>query len=144
MRLLGPAILLGAAILGCQGVSEDTPSGSRPVVTDPVCGEVVEPSTPWKAVFRDNVYYFHSDGCRGRFAANPDYYAFGPFPDRGPRVYRQMALYTDPVCGRETTATAWWSEYRGRLYYFHDNECLLEFRFRPQAYVMPEHRLEAK
>jgi len=155
MKHIAWAILLGSVISGCASDTDTKPSfslepdaqpnRSRPLVIDPVCGEVVDPSTPLKAVYRDNVYTFHSDGCRERFAADPDTYAFGPVPTAEPRVYGKRVYYPDPVCGREVpSSTRWWAEHDGHAYFFHDQECLLEFRFHPQAYVAPEQRIEAK
>ena len=154
MKFLAWAVLLGGVLSGCA-YDPDTkpsftlepnvqPSRSRPVAIDPVCGITVDPSTPWKAVFSENVYYFHSEKCRGRFGAEPDYWAFGPYPDSRPRVERNMALFTDPVCGRETTETRWSMRHGDRVYYFHDNECYLEFRVHPQAYITPDLQPEAK
>lgn len=144
MKNLAPAILLFAALSGCAGSSALEPPKSRPVVLDPVCGRVVDPSTPWKAVHRDVVYSFHSEDCRGRFAADPDLFAFGSVQDQGPRVVGNRSYYTDPVCGLETPPTRWSSEYGGRVYYFHNEDCALEFRFHPQAYAQTASRLEAR
>jgi len=144
MKLFASAVLLCAALSGCAGSSALEPPKSRPVVLDPVCGRPVDPSTPWKAIHRDQVYSFHAEPCRERFAAQPDYFAFGPYPDQGPRVEGTLALFTDPVCGRETAETRWRTEVDNRAYYFHDQECYLEFRFRPQAYGAPEAHVEAK
>lgn len=144
MKLFVAAVVLGSVLWGCVGPEDRNPSRSRPVTIDPVCGEVVDPATPFRGEYRANLYYFHSDECRGRFAAAPDYYAYGLIPPREPRVEGNVALYPDPVCGRDTPSTRWSMEYGGRRYYFHDNDCLLEFRFRPQAYLTPNLQLEAK
>jgi len=144
MKQLASAILLFAAVSGCAGSSALEPPRSRPLVLDPVCGRVVEPSTPWRAVHRDVVYSFHSQECRERFAADPDTFAFGPVQEQGPRVVGNRAYYIDPVCGLETPPTRWSSEVGGRVYYFHDEECALEFRFHPQAYVGTAARFEAR
>ena len=154
MKLLAWVIVLGSVISGCASDADTKPSfsldpnvqpsPSRPVLLDPVCGEVVDPSTPWKAVHRDNVYSFHSEPCRARFSGDPDLYAFGQVPQRGTRVEGKQVYHVDPVCGRETPMTRWQADHDGRTYFFHDNDCLLEFRVRPQAYVTPEKKLEAR
>jgi len=134
MRLLVCAVGVAAAMSGCLSVADDRPA-PRPVVIDPVCGEAVDQSTPWRGRFRNNVYYFHSDGCRERFFSDPEYYAYGPYPERRSRVYRDQVYYADPVCGRDVPSTRWRYDYGGRTYYFHDAECRREFQFHPQAYV---------
>jgi YHS domain-containing protein len=144
MKLLAAAFLVCAALSGCAGSSALEPSKSRPIAIDPVCGVVVDPSTEFTALHRQEVYYFHSDECRRRFSADPDYYAFGPYPDREPRREGNVVLFTDPVCGRETTETRWWTDYRDRRYYFHNEECWLDFRFQPQAFVPPEHQVDVR
>jgi YHS domain-containing protein len=138
------AFLICAALAGCAGSSDLEPSKSRPIAIDPVCGTVVDPSTPFTGRHRQLVYYFHSDDCRRRFASDPDYFAFGPYPDRGPRKEGNVVLFTDPVCGQETTVTRWFADYKDRRYYFHDEECWLDFRFEPQAFVPPEHQVEVR
>lgn len=144
MKLRAVAILLCAAFPGCAGNSTLEPPKSRPIDIDPVCGRTVDPSTPFKGSYGKEVYSFHADACRERFAADPAYFAFGPYPDRGPRVREGRVYYTDPVCDRETPPTRWSTEQNGRVYYFHDEECFLEFKFRPQAYVLPEAPAEAR
>ena len=144
MKRLASAILLLAALSACAGNSTLEPPRSRPLVLDPVCGRVVERSTPWKAVHREVVYSFHSTDCRERFFADPDLFAFGPVQERGPRVVENRAYYTDPVCGLETPPTRWSSEFGGRVYYFHGEDCALEFGFHPQAYAGTAARVEAR
>jgi YHS domain-containing protein len=154
MKHLAWALAVIGALWGCADDSDTKPSysldrdvqpsRSRPLVTDPVCGEMVDPATPFRGEYRDNLYYFHSNDCRATFSAAPDYYAYGLIPPRGTRVEGKVALYPDPVCGRETPPTRWSTTYGGRVYYFHDPDCLLEFRFRPQAYLSPDLQKEAK
>lgn len=143
MKLFSSALLC-AALSACAGSSALEPSRSRPVAIDPVCGRTVDPSTPFTGRHRQEVYSFHSDDCRRRFASDPDYYAFGPYPDRESRKEGDVVLFTDPVCGRETTETRWFADHHDRRYYFHNEGCWLDFRFEPQAFVPPEHQVEVR
>ena len=143
MKLLVSALLC-VALSACAGSSALEPPRSRPIAIDPVCGSTVDPSTPFTGRRGLEVYYFHSDDCRRRFAADPDYFAFGPYPDREPRKEGDLVLFTDPVCGRETTETRWSADVDDRRYYFHDEECWLDFRFEPQAFVPPEHQVDVR
>lgn len=133
MKLLAVGLIFGGALSGCVWVADDRPS--RQVALDPVCGNAVDLSTPWRGRFRDEIYYFHSDLCRERFFSYPEAYAGGPHYRQGPRVYRNRVYHHDPVCGRDVAGTRWRTDYRGRQYYFHDRECQMEFQVRPQAYV---------
>ncbi|MBI3859044.1 MAG: YHS domain-containing protein [Thaumarchaeota archaeon] len=46
------------------------------MATDPVCGMTVnESSAKWKADFNGKTYYFCSQGCFGRFTAEPSKFA---------------------------------------------------------------------
>lgn len=144
MKLLAAALLVCAVLGGCAGSSALEPSKSRPVAIDPVCGAVVDTSTEFIGLHGQEVYYFHSDECRRKFSAAPDYFAFGPYPDREPTREGNLVLFTDPVCGLETTETRWFSDYRDRRYYFHDEECWLDFRFDPQAFVPLENQVDVR
>ncbi len=51
------------------------PSGSGAVVKDPVCGMTVDPDTAKHAhELSEATYYFCSEGCKNKFAENPDQY----------------------------------------------------------------------
>jgi Cu+-exporting ATPase len=43
----------------------------------PVCGAPVDPQTAPAENYRDETYYFCSDGCHERFVTNPGAFAAG-------------------------------------------------------------------
>ncbi len=46
------------------------------MMKDPVCGmEVNEGQAKAKATYKDQTYYFCSDGCKQKFEKNPEQYA---------------------------------------------------------------------
>ena len=50
-----------------------TQTGVRAI--DPVCGMTVDPhKTPHRHAYRDHTYYFCGNGCRTKFAADPEKY----------------------------------------------------------------------
>ena len=52
----------------------DTPSQAA-TVKDPVCGMTVNPATAkWRLQHADATYHFCSNGCMGKFAADPEKY----------------------------------------------------------------------
>jgi Cu+-exporting ATPase len=58
-----------------QGHAMHTPASSAAGAIDPVCGMRTDPlATPHRHSFRDQLYYFCSAGCRGKFAADPTKY----------------------------------------------------------------------
>jgi Cu+-exporting ATPase len=138
MRLYACALLFGLLLAGCV-VADNNPPPRRPVAVDPVCGTTVDMSTPWRGRFRGQEYYFHSDYCRETFYYDPEAYVGAPYA-RGPHPHPppggQVAVYVDPVCGRNVPAsTRWRGQYQGHPYYFHSDQCLSQFTAHPQPYV---------
>jgi P-type Cu+ transporter len=87
------------------------PSAAATGPTDPVCGMTVDPhKTPHRHAHRDRTYYFCSDGCRTKFAADPEKYldkkAAAPAAPPGtiytcpmhPQI-RQVGPGSCPICG---------------------------------------------
>jgi P-type Cu+ transporter len=80
--------------------------------TDPVCGMTVDPyKTPHRHAYHDHTYYFCSNGCRTKFAAEPEKYldkkaAAAPAVAPGtiytcpmhPQI-RQVGPGSCPICG---------------------------------------------
>ncbi|MBL8893670.1 MAG: heavy metal translocating P-type ATPase [Rhizobiales bacterium] len=92
--------------------SNHPPKAASAGVIDPVCGMTVDPSTtPHKAEYQGQQYYFCSGGCRTKFIANPGKYldkseAAEPPPPPGtiytcpmhPQI-RQVGPGSCPICG---------------------------------------------
>src|SRR5689334_15580743 len=63
-------------------------------VIDPVCGMSVDPkTTPHKAAYKGENYYFCSAGCRTKFAGNPRKY----LAPRESEPVVEGAIYTCPM-----------------------------------------------
>ena len=71
------------------------PAGQMNMAVDPVCGMAVDPNAG-KPSYRHagHVYYFCSDGCRSKFAADPSRYLVR---SGEPEPLPQGALYTCPM-----------------------------------------------
>ncbi len=69
---------------------------TRDAAVDPVCGMSVDPHTaPHRHSYRGRSYYFCSNGCRAKFAADPQKY-LGPEPGKAPAV-PEGTIYTCPM-----------------------------------------------
>ena len=91
-------------------------------VTDPVCGMSVKPDAAKGPVSHDGQeYYFCSDGCKEKFATDPDKYL------------KQM----DPVCGMTVSPTKAKGEltHKGTKYYFCSEGCKSRFEQDPEKYL---------
>jgi P-type Cu+ transporter len=78
---------------------------------DPVCGMTVDPhKTPHRHAYHDHTYYFCGNGCRTKFAADPEKYLDkkAPAPEAPPgTIYtcpmhpqiRQVGPGSCPICG---------------------------------------------
>ena len=91
------------------------------VLRDPVCGMTVDPEAGRPCLEHDGqVFHFCHDGCRDRFAMDPDAYIEA----------------TDPVCGLTVNrATArFMSNHMNQHIYFCSDSCQEKFRARPEAY----------
>ena len=100
-------------------------SASR--TTDPVCGMTVDPATSkHRAEHAGKTFYFCCNGCREKFAADPD-------------RYLKAAPATDPVCGMTVDpATAkHQAEHGGKTFYFCSDGCRTKFLADPGRYLKP-------
>ena len=91
------------------------------VVRDPVCGMIVVPEAGKPCLEHDGqVFHFCHEGCRDRFAMDPDAYIEA----------------TDPVCGMTVNrATArFMSKHMNQQVYFCSCSCQEKFRASPEAY----------
>jgi P-type Cu+ transporter len=85
------------------------PTGASSI--DPVCGMTVDPhKTPHRHAYHDHTYYFCGNGCRTKFAADPEKYLDkkSPAPEAPPgTIYtcpmhpqiRQVGPGSCPICG---------------------------------------------
>jgi len=94
-----------------------------PPTRDPVCGMEVDPAGPPGGTVERGRYRYHfcSEGCRGRFEAEPErFFAY------------------DPVCHMEVNPKApkggqW--EHQGTTYFFCNPKCLAKFSADPATYL---------
>ncbi|HET9068106.1 MAG TPA: heavy metal translocating P-type ATPase [Amaricoccus sp.] len=100
------------------------------VVRDPVCGMTVDPDAgkPQHA-HGGHLYHFCSEGCRAKFAAEPERYLTA----------------TDPVCGMTVDrATArHMAKHGGERFYFCSGGCKAKFEAAPDAYLGERPAVEA-
>ncbi len=116
------------------------------MAVDPVCGMNVDEATALRfATDSGTNYYFCSEQCRARFAADPNAWIGGrpgaprapaPMPSRGARA-GGTGLAKDPICGMMVDkATALSTERGGRAYYFCSPQC-------QKTFENPERELKA-
>ncbi len=113
---------------------------------DPVCGMTVDPQrTSHRHVHAEHTYYFCCDGCRAKFAADPQKHldkslrsqertpAMGGGHGRAPVAGDER----DPVCGMtvDPHTTSRRHVHAGRTYYFCSDGCLAKFAADPQKYL---------
>ncbi|MDQ0316298.1 heavy metal translocating P-type ATPase [Amorphus orientalis] len=92
------------------------------VTRDPVCGMTVDPNAGKpQTEHGGHVYHFCREGCRDKFAADPDAYVEA----------------TDPVCGMSVNrATArYMSKHEGERFYFCSGRCQEKFEAAPGDYL---------
>ncbi len=91
---------------------------------DPVCGmEVNADSAAAQEAYQGATWYFCSEGCHGKFQADPAQYV-------------RPESQTDPVCGMEVSKDSdHQKEYAGRNYYFCCESCLDKFAAEPGRYT---------
>ena len=102
-------------------MSEDT-TGSHMTTRDPVCGMHVDPDAGKPRLDRDGVtYHFCCEGCRGKFATEPE----------------AWIIAVDPVCGMDVDrATArYMSKHSGERFFFCAERCQEKFEREPDAYL---------
>jgi Cu+-exporting ATPase len=100
---------------------------------DPVCGMSVDPTTAkHSAEHQGHTYYFCCNGCKTKFAADPEKYVHH---HNAPAA----AGATDPVCSMSIDpATAKHSaEHQGQTYYFCCAGCRTKFTADPEKYLKP-------
>jgi membrane fusion protein, copper/silver efflux system len=121
------------------------------VTKDPVCGLNVDESKAKAAdllsQFKDQTYYFCSEGCKQHFEKSPD--RFAKQPGGGPGTAggatggpgpAEAAKTKDPVCGQEVDqaqakAGGLTNDYHGKTYYFCRYDCNKRFDKDPERYV---------
>ena len=92
---------------------------------DPVCGMTVDPATSQhRHEHAGETYYFCCDGCRGKFAADPEGYL------KPPEI-------KDPVCGMtvDPATSQHHHEHAGETYYFCSDGCRGKFAADPEGYL---------
>ncbi|CAN7159327.1 heavy metal translocating P-type ATPase [Mesorhizobium sp. LjRoot246] len=95
---------------------------AKSVVRDPVCGMIVDPAAGKPTAGHDgHLYHFCSQGCRTKFAAEPE----------------RFLTATDPVCGMSVDrATAkHFVRHEGQGFYFCSAACQAKFEAEPQKYL---------
>ena len=120
------------------------------VTKDPVCGLNVDQTKAkaagFQSTYKNQTYYFCSEGCRHHFEKNPQRYV-----EKKAEVREDTAetgkgppgRAKDPVCGLdvdETQAKAGGltSEYQGKTYYFCRYSCNKEFDKDPERHLKKE------
>ncbi|MFX1490594.1 MAG: HAD-IC family P-type ATPase, partial [Promethearchaeota archaeon] len=116
-------------------------------VIDPICGMEIIPSQSIEYKYKGKKYYFCSTACEKEFKLNPDKYS--KFENINPKIMQQQEdsseLVTDPVCGMKGRAEEWIEyEYNSKKYYFCSENCLKEFKAKPERYVEKESQEELK
>ena len=93
-----------------------------PVVRDPVCGMTVDPEAGKTTAEHDgHVFHFCSEGCRGKFVAEPGDYLTA----------------RDPVCGMDVdrSTAAHMTKHEGERHYFCSSGCQAKFEAEPERYL---------
>ena len=126
------------------------------VTKDPVCGLNVDESKAkaagFQSTYKDQTYYFCSEGCQQHFEKNPERYvekraeAGRALASR--RQERRRGMAKDPVCGiavdkAQAKAAGLTSEYQGKTYYFCRYRCNQEFDKDPERYLKQEAKPQA-
>src|SRR5581483_3204115 len=76
MEAIYPRGVSGASRTQMEGHAHVQDEGASGAALDPVCGMTVDPRvTPHRAIHLGHTYYFCSNGCRQKFAADPGRYA---------------------------------------------------------------------
>ncbi|MCC6776007.1 MAG: heavy metal translocating P-type ATPase [Hyphomicrobiales bacterium] len=131
----------------CCGGHAEAPAPAR----DPVCGMAVDPQkTPHRHVDAGTTYYFCCNGCRAKFAADPQKYLAGtrlsvvPAASccHGAPAAAPVASERDPVCGMSVDphTTSRRHVHAGHTYYFCSDGCRTRFAVDPQKYLEPSQR----
>jgi YHS domain-containing protein/uncharacterized membrane protein YraQ (UPF0718 family) len=120
----------------------DMDEDMAPYAKDVVCGMQVEKAhAPARATHDGKTFYFCSDRCEQRFAANPAKFVDGAGAASTDTADLASAdddgVVLDPVCGMRvaTTATALRHDHAGRAYFFCSAGCRDAFATDPLRYL---------
>ncbi|MDT5319795.1 MAG: uncharacterized protein QOD88_2317, partial [Mycobacterium sp.] len=120
----------------------DMDEDMAPYAKDVVCGMQVEKAhAPARATHDGKTFYFCSDRCEQRFAANPAKFVDGAGAASTATAELASAdddgVVLDPVCGMRvaTTATALRHDHAGRAYFFCSAGCRDAFATDPLRYL---------
>ena len=120
---------------------------------DPVCGMTVDPATAkHRFDYRGQTFHFCCDGCRTKFAADPEKYlnkrepqSTAPQPAKSdccgggdhPAHGHSKAETLDPVCGMKVdpATSKHRFDYRGQTFHFCRDECRSKFAADPEKYL---------
>ncbi len=100
----------------------DAPAEGAAVTRDPVCGMLVDPEAGKpRHEHAGHVHHFCSEGCRAKFAADPD----------------AWLTAVDPVCGMnvDRSAARHMTRHAGDRHYFCSAGCLAKFEAEPDRYL---------
>ncbi|MCG8272192.1 heavy metal translocating P-type ATPase [Aquamicrobium sp. NLF2-7] len=103
----------------CSGAA---PAQTETVVRDPVCGMTVDPQAGKPShEHAGHTYHFCCEGCRTKFAADPESYLTAK----------------DPVCGMnvDRASARHFLRHQGEKYYFCSARCLEKFEAEPEKYL---------
>jgi Cu+-exporting ATPase len=114
---------------------------------DPVCGMSVAADGPHRHQHGGAVYHFCCDGCRRKFAADPDRYLDVALPLTGAAATARAAddaVSRDPVCGMSVAADSpHQHEHGGRIYHFCSDRCRQKFATDPRRHLEEPSRTAA-
>ena len=114
---------------------------------DPVCGMTVDLSKNKPTFdYRGTTYHFCCDGCRTKFAADPEHYLANPpppalvMPKRHAAPAPAAGTAIDPVCGMtvDLSKDKPTFDYNGTTYHFCSNGCREKFAADPERYLSKE------
>jgi YHS domain-containing protein len=114
--------------------------GGAGLATDPVCGmQVLTANAPAHLTHNRNEYWFCSDRCAERFAADPERHSGPPSTDHEPGHNTGAAVATavDPVCGMSVDPehAADHRHYDAAEYFFCSAGCAVAFDDSPVTYA---------
>jgi YHS domain-containing protein len=159
-RIVGSASFL----LDSESRMKNAAAGIFTPEVDPVCGMEVDrdraKASGREITHEDAHYYFCSEDCRKKFAADPAQYLHAghgppPVPTPASAAMPKAAKTTmpavahtsqtsgqavDPVCGmevdiKEATTAARKAEHQGVIYYFCSDDCKKKFDAKPGEYL---------
>ena len=129
------------------------------VTKDPVCGLNVDESKAkaagFQSTFKNQTFYFCSEGCQQHFEKNPERYAGKPagVPEAaggaaGDKARAEAVKTKDPVAAIEVDeaqakAAGLTSDYQGKTYYFCRYDCNKQFDKNPERYLHRKPRPKA-